>query len=579
MMNARGEARLFLTTMIVALVMGAGIGVAEEPFVEKVLTIEPPLDVTSFEVADLDGDGTDEILLISRKGEVRSYHRDAKSGKLEKAPRGTLVLPDPEHSLYARADILGTGDAPQLVVASPAGIEVYPIGPDGTYAATSVVIAPRARNRIRVGRPTSVEFTQDVNGDGRPDFILPGDRRTELWLAGKMREATDSAPARPAYRKAASVVVDVSRSNVTSGRALTDRLSSQLSIPRLAIEDVNGDGREDLRVSKSDLRSFHLQSSDGIIAAQPDVTVDLNIFKDTTPKAKIRLGETVAGSDDTGFYNQDLNDDGIPDYVIWHRRKVWVFHGTSEGPQFSRPSSILKVAEDISQLVVVPIDPDPYPDLLLFKLELPGVATLMRGLVADWDVSLTAIAYAGTEGRSFEKEPRDRSELTVRLPSILSLLRNPEDLLERVEEASKKFRSTIKGDFDGSGSSDVALVSEDFEKIEIWLTGPEEQSDEDARRELGEMLQNILFGEGSRVWNLDRIIGLISGFGNERTATLTGSRDADLSTSLRTDKEHFRDSLDRGDIDGDGQSEILVTYRRVSDEALVIDVLELRGGK
>ena len=42
----------------------------------------------------------------------------------------------------------------------------------------------------------------------------------------------------------------------------------------------------------------------------------------------------------------DLNDDQIPDTVIFHRRKLWFFHGTKNGPQFSEPSAIIKSAED-----------------------------------------------------------------------------------------------------------------------------------------------------------------------------------------------------------------------------------------
>ena len=53
----------------------------------------------------------------------------------------------------------------------------------------------------------------------------------------------------------------------------------------------------------------------------------LEIFKDTTPRADLRPGRIWAGSDRTRYLSRDLDNDGVPDYVIAHRRKVWVFHG------------------------------------------------------------------------------------------------------------------------------------------------------------------------------------------------------------------------------------------------------------
>jgi len=545
----------------------------EGPAMRVAQSLEAPFRVASHGVTDVDGDGRDDLLLVGRDGEVRTWHVDPRTGAFEEAPRGTLALPDPAESVYALGDVLGT-DRRQLVVASPAGIVAYPVEDGGTFASVGERVSRRARFEIRVGAPVPADIVADVNGDGRDDLVLPTASSLDLWMA-EGRGGDDGGSGAPTFRRAASLAVGISRDRETAVDAVTDRLHSSFTIPRLRIEDVSGDGRADLVLERGNLRSFHLQRDDGSIPPAPDVTVDVEIFRDTTPEAKIRLGETLAGSDDSRFFMQDLDADGIPDYVIAHRRKVWVFHGTSEGPQFTRPTSILKVAEDISALLVVRLDADPRPDLLLLKIRLPGVATLLRGLVTEWDVDLTATAYPGAEDPPFEPTPRWKSDLTLRLPSILSLLRRPEVFLERIDEAARKFRASAEADLDGRAPRDVALVSEDGEWLDVWLAR-EGDPEADDSGDLGPVLRKILFEDENRVWNLDRVLNLIAGFGAERTAALTGERDADLRAALRDSADLEGCSLDPGDVDGDGRAELLVAYRRHRDGALVIDVLAVQ---
>lgn len=566
---------------------------------EVIGSVVPTFDVAHYEIVDVNGDGRAEVLVIGSDGEVRTWRFDPATKAFEKEARGTLVLDDPRYSVVAVGDVLGVGKGTQLVVLSPAGAIAYPFAADTAVVAEGVRLARRARLELRVGRPRRAEILQDVNGDGRLDLIVPTENTTDLWMneSGIAGAAGDEAtgsnggsngdrggasdPASEAsapairFRRAAQVLVDVDRERATSVSALTDRISCTFVIPKLRIEDLNGDGRSDLHVDLGKDRAFHLQREDGTIPSEPDIELDLRIFKDTTPKASVELGETVAGSDDTNFYSKDLNGDDIPDYVIAHRRKVWVFHADSEGPQFTRPSSVLKVAEDISALLVENLNDDDYPDLVLFKIRAPGVTTILRGLVAEWDLSMTLVSYPGTGGRSFAREPDRRSELVIRLPSILSVLRDPAAILERLEDAAGKFRDSEQGDFDGKSGEDVALVSEDFERIEVWFAqGGEDDDTSDS--EVGRVLRDVFFESESRVWDLDRILSLIASFGDQRTATLTGDREPDAATVLRPQADFLRSSLAHGDIDGDGRAELVITYVRLADDAAVLDFISVR---
>jgi len=543
---------------------------------DRVLVIAPLFPVADHRLLDLDSDRGLELLVVGEQGEVRTWGTSA-GGAIDTArPSGSLVLAEPGRSVLAIADILQTGGAPQLVVASPAGVEVFRPGPGGGLA-EGEVLARRARFKLRVGVPTFVDIVQDVNNDGRPDLVLPVGDFCELWLNDGPRAGLLGEPAGlPSFRRTARISVRVARARSTSAEALSDQLESSFTIPRLQTRDVNGDGRPDLVVEDGRRRGFHLQRADATFPAEPDVTLDLDLFRDTTPEATLRPGRTLAGSDRARLEIRDLDDDGIADYVIAHRRKVWVFHGTEAGPQFTEPSTVLKVADDVTALLLPRLDDDPYPDLFLLKVQVPTVATLIFGLVGEWDVEISAVGYPSREGRSFATTPAWRGDLIVRLPALLGVIKNPDALLSRFDEVGRKFRTGVRGDFDGDGTADQLLVSENRARIDFWKG----QSDVDAgfdEDDLEAALRQLFFEEENRLWDLDRILEFIAGFAEERATRMTGGRPPDGGFALRPVAGATLRGVDAGDLDGDGRDEAVVTYRlRDSLPTTVFDVVSYR---
>ncbi len=522
--------------LVVLVVLAAAA--AADPGAGPPTEVRFPFVLSEHGVADVDGDGAQDLVAVGVGGEVRVSRRGG-------AFAGALDLPAPARTLIAVADVLGSG-RPGLAALSPAGLTAYAPGPDGTFAGPGISVAPRAKFVLRVGRPRFADFLRDVNGDRRPDLLLPTGETYEVWLA----EAPAEAGSAPRFRKAAVVKAGLQRGREFAGEDLSDQWEEAFRIPYLHFSDVNGDGRPDLVVADDKSRSFHLQKADGSVPPEPDVRLDLGIFRDTTPEASLTPGRTLAGGWDATLSVRDLDRDGIPDYVIAHRRKIWVFHGARDGPAFVAPSAILKTAEDLTTLAVVRLDEDEWPDLLLIRIEVPTVAGLLKALYFEWEVTIGAVGYASREGRTFEPVPKWRGTLRVRLPEIVGVLRNPEGVLNRFEDASAKFRASLRADFDGDGAEDAALLSEDGARIEVWRNAGGGAADETG-------LAGLFFSGEERVWSLDDALGWFAGLAERQAARVTGGRPPDVTLALPGPADGPPPALAAADLDGDGRREIV----------------------
>jgi hypothetical protein len=282
-----------------------------------------------------------------------------------------------------------------------------------------------------------------------------------------------------------------------------------------------------------------MQREDGSIPAAPDVSVDLSVFRDTTPDAGVRLGETLASDQKTHMEVQDLDGDGIADYVIAHRRKVWVFHGTPQGPQFTEPSDVLRTAEDVTLLLVAPIDGDAHPDLVLLRVQVPALGTILKGLFSEWDVDISAVGYASDAGRTFERKPRWKSSIAIRLPALIGVLRDPEALVKKFEGLSKSHRPGLDADLDGDGIEDLALRTEDGQHVELWRGRAQQPSVGAAPADLA----GFLFGDASRTWTLDALVAWLADLGRRTAEARTGGRRPDARIDLPSVAEREQSGL------------------------------------
>lgn len=474
---------------------------------------ETEFTIAAFQTAGLGSDGAEQLILVGERGEVTTWPANF-------TPNGAFAVKNPERCLLSPIPAAAPDTNGALAALTPDGLLLHPFDPDRGILPEAATALADTRLQLRIGAPRFSAILQDVNDDGRHDLLLPQQRSYELWL--------QQAPGQsPQYIKTAEVRTDVRIARETDADALTDRLENSFHIPSLHFQDVNGDSRADLLASTGDQRSFHIQTADGLIPPDPSVVLDLDIFRDTTPRSDLRPGQVLAGSDNATLAMQDLNGDEIPDYVIAHRRKLWVFHGSPDGPQFTQPSAIMKTAEDVTVVLITPLDDDPLPDLLLLRVQIPSIGMILKGLFSNLDIEISATGYANQQGTGFAATPQWRGGVTLRLPELMKIVRDPQSLIARLQDAASRFRDAAQGDFNGDGQPDLALLTPAGDQIEIWLAQTQNGISTSASP-----LRNIFFEDNNRVWDIDRILNALGELAENIQSGLTSDRPADITLTL-----------------------------------------------
>lgn len=512
--------------LVVAALLAARSAAQEDAKEPAWLT--PGFAVAAHRVVDFDRDGIDELLIVGRAGEVQVL-----SWVVDEGGRGSLVpaeawtLPAPDRCILALAPVLDPDGPLALVLLDATGLRTHRFA-DGGLAAKGTALGGDARLEIRTGAPLFTDFVRDCNGDGRIDVVVPGHDGVALWLNRPPKEPGGA----PTFQRTALVKVRTEIHNQLEGEVL----EHELKIPDLGTLEVNGDGRPDLVVVQSNGTEIFLQRQDGSLPQKPDAVLDLGKFRDTTDAATVRPGYTLAGTESARSLIRDIDDDGIPDYLVAHRRKVWIFHGSKDGPQFVRPTQILKTADDLTAIWLSDLDDDRDLDLLILRVQVPTWGALLTGLVGAIKVDFSAFGYENQGGRKLATAPTWKRDLRFVLPSLSEILGNPEQLIRRFEEAGKSFRPSVLADFDFDGTEDVALVAEDQATVEIWFGDPARPAPPED--ELEDVLRRVLFEDDQDTWDVDRILAWIEELGSARAERLTAGRKPDRRLHAR-DPEGF----------------------------------------
>jgi hypothetical protein len=530
---------------------------------EKFITgIYPQFEVAEYLFSDLNNDQYDEFIAVGKQGQIKTWSYKSEKNDFEEIGN-SWILSYPNQSILSLSSFSLNNKKLYLMSLTPDGLIAYAANQDGSIEPNGILINNRMKFLLKIDQPVFAKFMQDINQDGLTDIIVPVINYCEIWintgLAGN--ESSPEQNQTPAFSKIGKFPIEMSHTRETDLQNNTGTLSENFSIPNLSLKDVNGDKYPDLIVSHKPLYDYYLLGKDSRIPEKPTVSLDLNLFQDTTPKAEgIQFGETLSINSEPQLLESDLNNDGIPDYIIFHRRKMWIFQGTSQGPQFLNPCSIIKVAEDITILLPVPLDEDEFPDLLMLKVQIPTVSKFLMGLFSDWDIKTESIGYKSINGSSFELCSTWNGEIFLRLPSILSMISNPEIFNEfNIEQ---KYGPAVYGDFNEDGFLDVGMANVNNGNFEIWLGREQDPIEPNANHDDKSMaaskIRQLLFTETDNVWDLDRIITTINSLINDQVAAVTGGRSPDYYISLFKEKKDLK--VLSIDFNHDKKNELLFIY-------------------
>ena len=529
--------------MVVSILIAGGLlqgSVSAQPY--RRVSFRLPNRPTAMFWQDLEGDGKQELFLqdLSSVQLFRPLAGDAP-GKVRQ------VFSDGKHGfLFDLKDLDGDGNT-ELLVIRDRGVHVYGLE-NGLFTGGE---EPRLRIRRSFipSRPLKVEMAVDVDGDGNPDLIYPAGHRFRLF-PGDGKGGFDPRRGR-ALPSGIRIVVKA------PANRLDTQLESTFQIPRLLSRDVDGDNHPDL-ISQLGRRLEIYRGGAGWTF--PDAVtwvLDLARFETAEKKGegerklRVELGSVNLSQD-------DLDGDGVRDFLIAAERKVWIFFGGKGFKGFSRPDRILRVGEDIAAVFTGDVDGDEKADLILVKFEMPGTARLVAALLVGIDLRIVALAYRNHGDRTISRKPDRTNRISFSVPPILKLLSNLSSLEKKVNAARENARRLRVGDLNGDGIFDIAIRSAP-DRLDLYLCKGAGALAGGVRNQvvMNRIIRDLLFDSERRDWDIDRLMDYVGDLKYSLNRDQIEGQKPVKTLSLRSGDFKESDYAMR-DLDGDGKADVMV---------------------
>lgn len=325
------------------------------------LPISLPADLAEVRSGDVDGDGRDELILVSRK--------PMDAGRTPDAVSLTVVRFGPDGRELGRR-LVDLGQRPVLwdVQGGLWGVD----GQGATDLLTGQRVVERATLLAGLGltTPVAVDLAHDLEGDGKAELFLP-------IRGGYAVEGVDG--------RSWGELQATGEGNLR-GRSVGGGVQLDLgrTMPTLAVADVDGDSRQDPVLLEGD-RMLVWKAGEGSLTGPTRRSLPFNLDPRDDPAAALVKGEVrreVAAA-----WLQDVDGDGRADLGLhqWVLDGSW-FGSTAEfvsarggAGAFSAPQ-VVRTKQAAVKVERVDYDGDGDIDLLVAELDL-GMGNLARGLV------------------------------------------------------------------------------------------------------------------------------------------------------------------------------------------------------
>ncbi|QDU83002.1 FG-GAP repeat protein [Planctomycetes bacterium Pla163] len=383
--------------------------------------IELEDDATRVALRDLDGDGRRDVVLVGPAGvRVRIQDADGTFGPERGTADGAELFRWPgDHLAWCLADLDGDGAIELVVLGGDGVVSVHPAGADGV-AESRVVLESQCylpHGLTRMG------FARDVNVDGRVDLVLPGAGEYRIHLRGE--DGT--------YADAIRIAFDVNvRYEVGDPTSLDSSFGQTVRVPWFGIEDVDGDGLEDLVARTADRVDFYLARPE--LPAAPTWSLDLEKLRRELPeRGDIDFDNLLANIEPGVEYTLAELDGVAPrDLVLQMAGTVKVYLGGSVRGVDGDPDQVLRISGNLLDVLVRDTDGDGVSDLQMLRGDKVSLGRVLRWLILPGTLDFELFTYRN-EGGAFSRKPTRRNTVSLKIPRLLSLIEQVEEVEDEVE--------------------------------------------------------------------------------------------------------------------------------------------------
>lgn len=394
-----------------------------------------PKDDRRLALRDLNGDGRRELISVGPDG--FSLHPMDAEGRYP-------FVPTYEHAWTADrlgwdvADLDGDGRHELLVLDEGKRLLVHTLTDAGTLSEGRVLL-----EGLRCFLPRGrwyTSFVRDVDGDGRLDLALPGAGQFLLYMQNAEGDFEDPITVDSATR----VSFDTG-----DPRELGGNFGQRVRIPFFRMEDVDGDGTRDLVADNGDEVAFHLATPD-LSAKATWVLNLAKRRKALKKRRSVDLGDLFSNIDPQVQWKLAEIDGKAPRDLVLQEGNTFKLYmgGSARGPQ-GTPDHALKASGNVLHFMLRNVMGDDLPELQVIRAERISLGTAVRWLVLPGSLDFDVFTYLNDAGQIGTK-PKKRTTLSLKIPRLLSLEDEFEEFGKEVEDKAKIAATVACLDGDGA---------------------------------------------------------------------------------------------------------------------------------
>ena len=430
-----------LPPILLSIVLMAGLSAQAKP---KFNASEIAGSGQQLMICDLDGDGLKDLVLLDDTN-LSIFYQDPKLG-FTHGPQQTWHL-DPRPCLVWTAK-LGGPVGSLLVMTSDGVTELCFTNRTGPPAIRQIIrqptIVPEAMDAAEGTNamyfPLSVETGRDW-----PLLLVPTADGIQVWQY------------RDEWRQAQCITNSIEASLQPS--VASPGYARSLGFD-LSVGDVNGDGRDDLMVRRSNgwtnTYSLYLQQTNGLFALEPALTYADKVepfswlcWADLNRDGKVDLIKSVW-----------LNEPSFIPAVPSGKVLVSTYIADEHGRIPAEPQQVFRKYDWIPAVPVVDVDGDGFPDLVLGYSHIEDKEGL-RKMITSQKLDYNLRFYFYRPGIGFPTEADCQRDVVIHLDR---------DRAEMQEGLHQLFGCYVKvgGDFNGDGKTDL-LVRDHSDDISVYF--------------------------------------------------------------------------------------------------------------